>query len=248
MSWKGAAALLIVTVASLSGLSPGAVHAESPPEIAKVPAVDLPDRDFEFRIGTVLIGMSLGVYVTDNLAIEAGFGFKQGIDKGYDLGITDVLPIAHASIGAEAGVMLGVAWEQTWKRSWLLDGDELSWRTGVRWRTHALFEASALFVAFRAVTADVNAGVGTTFPIYGGLTYTWWALPRRGRILGLLSKLTDIGLFVRVEAGPDVGSFTTYIDDVAQFDEYVKDGKVGAGKTAFPVIRAYYNFVFGFVI
>lgn len=207
-----------------------------------------PDRDFELRIGTVFIGTSFAIYPWDHAHFEFGFAFKTGIEKGFDFA-GEVIPIGHASTGIDAGLMLGFGWDQAFADNVLFEGDELSWRAGVRWRSVVFVHGSATALAWRLLTADVEAGFGTVFPVYGGATYTYWLLPSKRSGLRWLSNLVNLGVFVRAEIGPEIGSFTTYVDDVEDLQAAIDNGLEGLQpKTTFPVVRPYYNLVFGIVI
>ena len=209
---------------------------------------DPPDRDIEFRIGTVLIGTSFAIFPWRNLYVDFGVAYKHGIEKGYEL-FGDTLPMAKAELGIEAGAMIGLGWDQAFARGVLLEKDELSWRAGLRYRTTAFASASASAVLFMPLTADVKAGSGTAVPIYGGVTWTYWFLPSKGTGFRWLSNLFNLGFFARLELGPEIGSYTTYVDSTDDIEVAVDKGLEGfQPKTTFPVVRPYYNFVVGLVI
>ena len=209
---------------------------------------DPPDRDLEFRIGTVFIGTSFAIFPWRNLYIDFGVAYKNGIEKGYDF-VGEVIPVANASVGIDAGAMIGVGWDQTITRNAWLDGDELSWRAGLRYRTSIFAHLSATAILFRPLFSEIEAGTGTAVPIYGGVTWTYWFLPSKKTGWRWLSNLIDIGVFARVELGPEIGSYTTFIDDIEKVDEAIDKGLEGLQpKTTFPVVRPYYNFVVGLVI
>ncbi len=163
------------------------------------------DRDFELRLDAANKGVSLGVFVTDRLAIEGGFGFKYYTDYEWmepDLGGEEFAIVTWEG-GLQGFVSIGLLYDQPLAQALLLEDDQLSLNVGVRYRHGwlAKLEGADIFP-----TTGV-AGSFDSVPVTVGATYTYWLVPFGGAVGEHVSKVTDLGLFARLEAGC---AFTRY--------------------------------------
>ena len=204
-----------------------------------------PDRDFEVFMRGGDSGLGASLFFTDQLGLEMGYSMNIMSDKTFELeGFT---PFASGSYGIRAGFNLALFWEDTAVRGLLLEQDEVSWRIAVRWRPQKLYQIEAKILDFWDALAaiDVQHGTVQSFPITGGLAYTWWALPW-GKSDKWWSKLLDFGLVFRVEMGPDFASYdlekAPFLADGTEI-ETVQEQRVEDSKVHF-----YWNFQFGIVI
>ena len=203
-----------------------------------------PDRDLEVFMRFADKGVGANIFITDQLGLEFGLSFNILSDKGFEL--DGFMPFAHGSYGLKTGPNLGLLWEQTATRGFLLDQDEISWRVAAKWRPHKLYQISGATLSIFDTLAEVNLEHGTvhSFPITVGGTYTWWALPWEDT-KEWWANLIDVGVFLRVEVGPDIAHYR-----LDRLPFLVAGAKVAAGESETVTetkLELYWNLQLGIV-
>lgn len=211
-------------------LSPASPAAEVPPLVAPSP-----DRDLEVRLHYPELGPSLALYLTDQLSIQAGFGSKfftnySFLEPYLETGGEDIV---NWVVGYTAVFSAGLAYDFPIKAGLFTPKDTFDLRLAGRVR--GLVIAKVDGVDYLPTIGE--AGVAVSFPITAGATWTYWVLPDSRRGLKTVSRLTDLGLFARLEVGPD---FITYY-------VYQVDGQ-SAEPVQVPRIELLYNFSIGVVL
>lgn len=211
-------------------LSPASPAAEVPHLVAPVP-----DRDLEVRLHYPELGPSLALYLTDQLSIQAGFGSKfftnySFLEPYLETGGEDIV---NWVVGYTAVFSAGLAYDFPIKAGLFTPKDTFDLRVAARIR--GLVIAKVDGVDYLPTIGE--AGVAVSFPITAGATWTYWVLPDSRRGLKTVSRLTDLGLFARMELGPD---FITYY-------VYQVDGQ-SAEPVQVPRIELLYNFSIGVVL
>jgi hypothetical protein len=153
-----------------------------------------PDKDLELQFSIYPAGITLGIFITDSLSMRLGGTYNFATDNIEIAGI----PVGTL-VGLEANLNLRIAYEGNIAKDVLLDGDTLAWNvsTGYTLRTYT--------VGFISIFGeDVQLASANVFPLGLGVTHTWWALA---------SRYLDLGLYTRLEGGPEFISVS--VEDAA---------------------------------
>jgi len=184
-------------IAASGGAGAGLTHAQEP--------IRQPDRDWEIRLHYPEVGPSIAFYPVEGLSLQAGFGYRFFKDYSFlePYLSSDGTVLVEWSVGFTSVLNAGLAYDWTVVRGLLNPKDEVALRASLRFRELLIAKIEG---ANYSPTVG-SAGFATSFPLMGGATYTRWILPDTGRVLKLASRVSDLGVFIRAEAGAD---FITY--------------------------------------
>jgi len=193
---------LVLTLGLATFLCSPALRAE------ERPAAEDADRGFELRLGLAQAqGMSLAIFPIGNLGLEAGYGYQTFAGYSF-LGLS-------WGAGAKFFGSVGALWDQPILNNVLTRDDELSVTFAVRHRWGLLAQVSGFIV-----WPKVEAGSYASTPVMAGVTYTYWILPSHTPGLDLVSKILDLGVFARLEVGPDFVVYKLKADPVSGAPEH----------------------------
>lgn len=207
--------LLCLVVGSCAGVVPAKAEQAVPPPSGSIlpgeptspppPPVYRPDRDWEFRLQYPEVGMAIAFYPVQGFSLQGSFGYQFFKDYSFlePYLTSEGEDLVYWTVGFTTVLSLGVAYDLPVKYALFKPKDSLELRASLRFRQ--LFIAKIDGVDYSPTVG--SAGFARSFPLMGGLTYTYWVLPDAGGVGSRLSRLSDLGLFCRLEAGAD---FITY--------------------------------------
>lgn len=167
-----------------------------------------PVRDFEMRLHYPEVGPSVALYRVKSLSFQAGFGTKYFGDYSFlepylETGGEDIV---NWTLGYTIVLSAGLAYDFPVKSGLLFEKDSVDLRVAARVR-------GLLIAKLEGVDDRPNygqAGVAISVPLSVGVTWTYWILPDSWNFMEALSRFTDFGYFLRLEAGPDFVRYFMY--------------------------------------